>query len=251
MQEGSKIYLMAPIERKGQDSFEDIFNEIRSAGYLRVRIDGKLYTLENIPEIDHRRKHNVEVVIDRLVIKSGMRTRICDAVESGLDLGKGMLHVAHVDDQFAEETWKIDKYSQHFSCTKCNRGFEPLNPHHFSFNSPLGWCPVCEGLGKQQGANPALLVRNPSLTLRKGALSAWPDLEANDGFLPLRRPLPMQEDLILILLLISLHIPSNDWSSMVQMKTGLKQRFLLQPKTIPRFFSNTRASSLLLKKPLE
>lgn len=114
MQEGSKIYLMAPIERKGQDSFEDIFNEIRSAGYLRVRIDGKLYTLENIPEIDHRRKHNVEVVIDRLVIKSGMRTRICDAVESGLDLGKGMLHVAHVDDQFAEETWKIDKYSQHF-----------------------------------------------------------------------------------------------------------------------------------------
>ena len=184
MQEGSKIYLMAPIERKGQDSFEDIFNEIRSAGYLRVRIDGKLYTLENIPEIDHRRKHNVEVVIDRLVIKSGMRTRICDAVESGLDLGKGMLHVAHVDDQFAEETWKIDKYSQHFSCTKCNRGFEPLNPHHFSFNSPLGWCPVCEGLGKQQGANPALLVRNPSLTLRNGALSAWPDLEANDGFLP-------------------------------------------------------------------
>ncbi|NBY02404.1 MAG: excinuclease ABC subunit UvrA, partial [Planctomycetes bacterium] len=71
MQEGSKIYLMAPIERKGQDSFEEIFNEIRSAGYLRVRIDGKLYTLENIPEIDHRRKHNVEVVVDRLVIRSG------------------------------------------------------------------------------------------------------------------------------------------------------------------------------------
>lgn len=184
MEEGSKIYLMAPIERKGQDSFDSIFNEIRGAGYLRVRIDGKLHTFENIPEIDHRRKHNVEVVVDRLVIKPGMRTRICDAVESGLDLGKGMLHVAHVDDQFPEENWKVDKYSQHFSCNKCNRGFEPLNPHHFSFNSPLGWCPSCEGLGKQQGANPALLVRDPSLSLRKGALSAWPDLEKNTDFLP-------------------------------------------------------------------
>src|SRR5262249_15113956 len=101
-----------------------------------------------------------------------------------LDLGRGVMHVAHVDDQREEPAWKVDRFSQHYACDKCGRSFEPLHPHHFSFNSPLGWCPVCEGLGTQKGANPALLVRDPSLSLRQGALTAWPLLTAEHPFLP-------------------------------------------------------------------
>ena len=182
--EGSKIYILAPLERKGQESYEQMFEEIRRSGFLRVRIDRKIHSIENLPAIDHRRKHLLEVVVDRLVLRKGLRSRIADAVESGLDLGRGMLHIAFADDAIDEEHWKVERFSQHFSCGKCSRGFEPLNPHHFSFNSPLGWCPSCEGLGRQQGANPALFVRDQTLSLRQGALSAWPTLDDNSDFLP-------------------------------------------------------------------
>ncbi|MFZ9825457.1 MAG: excinuclease ABC subunit UvrA, partial [Gemmataceae bacterium] len=182
--DGSKIYILAPLERKGQESYEQMFEEIRRSGFLRVRIDRKIHSIENLPAIDHRRKHLLEVVVDRLVLRKGLRSRIADAVESGLDLGRGMLHIAFADDAIDEEHWKVERFSQHFSCGKCSRGFEPLNPHHFSFNSPLGWCPSCEGLGRQQGANPALFVRDQTLSLRQGALSAWPTLDENSDFLP-------------------------------------------------------------------
>lgn len=182
--DGSKIFILAPLERKGQESYDQVFEEIRRSGFLRVRIDRKIHPIDSLPQIDHRRKHLVEVVVDRLVLRKGLRSRIADAVESGLDLGRGMLHVAFADDAIDEEHWKVERFSQHFSCGKCSRGFEPLNPHHFSFNSPLGWCPSCEGLGRQQGANPALFIRDSSRSLRQGALSAWPPLESGSPFLP-------------------------------------------------------------------
>jgi excinuclease ABC subunit A len=94
-----------------------------------------------------------------------------------------MLHVAHVDDSRPEADWKVERYSQHFACDRCGRSFEPLNPHHFSFNSPLGWCPACEGLGVQKGASLALLIRDPKLTLREGAVAAWPSVAENPTFL--------------------------------------------------------------------
>src|SRR5205823_5447565 len=92
------------------------------------------------------------------------------------------LHVVFVEEDRDETKWKVERYSQHFACDRCGRSFEPLNPHHFSFNSPLGWCPTCEGLGVQSGANPALLIRNPQLSLRQGALTAWPLLDDNPEF---------------------------------------------------------------------
>src|SRR5262249_10516613 len=111
------------------------------------------------------------------------RSRIADAVEAALDLGRGVLNVAHVDDSREEPQWKVDRYSQHMACDRCGRSFEPLNPHHFSFNSPLGWCPTCEGLGVQKGANPAVLIRDPRRSLREGALAAWPPLTEENPFL--------------------------------------------------------------------
>ncbi len=180
--EGTKLYLLAPIERRGQERYDTIWDEVRRAGYVRIRVDGKSYSIEEPPTIDHRRKHAVEVVVDRIVVRPSQRSRVADAVEQALDLGRGVMLVAHVDADKDETKWQVDRYSQHLTCESCGRSFEPLNPHNFSFNSPLGWCPACEGLGVQQGANPSLLIRDPKLTLRDGAIAAWPALTAEQPF---------------------------------------------------------------------
>ncbi len=181
--EGTKLYLMAPLERRGQEKYEAMWDEVRRSGFVRLRVDGKSYNVEEPPAIDHRRKHLVEVVVDRVIVRSNQRTRIADAVEAALDLGRGEMRVAYVDDKKAEPDWRVDRYSLHFACDRCGRSFEPLNPHHFSFNSPLGWCPRCEGLGVQQGAPPALLLRDGRRSLRDGAVAAWPDLSEGGSFL--------------------------------------------------------------------
>src|SRR5207244_4332501 len=158
--EGTKLYLLAPIERRGQEKYDAIFEEIRRSGFVRMRVDNQSFNVSQPPAIDHRRKHVVEVVVDRLVVCHSQRGRLADAVEAALDLGRGVMHVAHVDDERPEEQWQVERFSQHYACDKCGRSFEPLNPHHFSFNSPLGWCPACEGIGSQKAANPAVLVRD-------------------------------------------------------------------------------------------
>jgi excinuclease ABC subunit A len=182
--EGARLYLLAPVERRGQEKYEALWDEIRRTGFVRMRVDGRSYTVEEPPAIDHRRKHRIEVVVDRLVVRRNQRSRIADAVEAGLELGRGVVQIAHVDESKPEPDWKVDRYSQHFACDRCGRSFEPLNPHHFSFNSPLGWCPTCEGLGFQRGANPAVLIRDPRLSLRAGAIAAWPDLGPDAPFVP-------------------------------------------------------------------
>src|SRR5205085_6400238 len=180
--DGARLYLLAPVERRGQEKYDALWEEIRRTGFVRMRVDGKSYSVTDPPIIDHRRKHKIEVVVDRVIVRKGQRGRLADSVEAGLELGRGVLHVAHVDDTRDEAAWRVDRYSQHFACDRCGRSFESLNPHHFSFNSPLGWCPVCEGLGTQKGANPAVLIRDPDLTLRAGALTAWPELTATQPF---------------------------------------------------------------------
>jgi excinuclease ABC subunit A len=180
--EGTKLYLLAPFERRGQEKYDALFEEIRRSGFVRMRVDQKSFNISEPPDIDHRRKHDVEVVVDRLVVRHSQRGRLADAVEAALDLGRGVMHVAHVDDQRPEEQWRVERFSQHYACDRCGRSFEPLNPHHFSFNSPLGWCPACEGLGSQKGANPAVLVRDGRLSLRAGAMAAWPVLEPEQPF---------------------------------------------------------------------
>jgi excinuclease ABC subunit A len=182
--EGTKLYIMAPLERKGQEKYETLWEEIRRAGFVRMRVDRKSYGIDEPPSIDHRRKHKVEVVIDRNVVKPGTRSRLAEAVEQALDLGRGVMHIAYVDADKDESKWKVEVYSQHLACDKCNLSFEPLNPHHYSFNSPLGWCPTCEGLGVQHGANANLLLGDTTLSLREGAVTGWPSLEAGSAWLP-------------------------------------------------------------------
>jgi len=173
--EGTKLFLMAPQDVQVGEKYETLFEDMRARGYVRIRVDGKTYPVDEPPTIDRRRKHGVEVVVDRSVVRSGARSRIADSIETALDLGRGVVHVAYVDDNLPEEKWRTEVHSQHMSCNKCGRSFEPLSPHNFSFNSALGWCGSCEGLGTQTGANPAALLRDPKLTLAEGAVALWPD----------------------------------------------------------------------------
>ncbi len=180
--EGTKVYIMAPVERRDGEAFEALWDELRASGFARVRVDGKSIELDSPPKLSHRRKHRIEVVIDRAVVRRSTRSRLADSVASALDLGKGVLNVARVGDSDNEPHWHVDRYSQHRSCDRCGRSFEELSPHHFSFNSPLGWCPVCEGLGTQHGANPAVLVPDPRRSLRAGAVDVWPGIDENPLF---------------------------------------------------------------------
>ena len=153
--EGSKVFVMAPVERRDGERYEALWDDLRASGFARVRIDGQSISLDNPPKLSHRRKHKVEVVVDRAVVRRSTRSRLADSIESALDLGKGVVHVARVGEESREPSWVVERFSQHRVCDRCSRSFDELAPHHFSFNSPLGWCPVCQGLGVQQGANPA------------------------------------------------------------------------------------------------
>ncbi len=173
---GTRVYLMAPIAVEVGQSYETLWDDLRGRGYQRVRIDGETHSLENPPTIDRRRKHRVELIVDRATIRSESRSRIAESIEMALSIGQGELRVATVLEEVAESNWPVRSHSQHRVCESCGRSFESLTPHSFSFNSPLGWCPVCEGLGTETGANPAALIRNRQMTLRDGALLLWPNL---------------------------------------------------------------------------
>ena len=158
---GTKILLLAPVEVRVGESFEKLWERLQGQGFLRVRVEGTTYRLEQMPEWDRRRKLQVEIVVDRLTVNRRSRSRIADSVESALELGHGTLLVALCDDDRPEPQWHVDRFSLHLACEKCGTSFEQLTPHSFSFNSSLGWCEACEGLGTQQGTNLAALIADP------------------------------------------------------------------------------------------
>lgn len=173
---GTKLQLMAPVNLPSGDSYSDLWEELRAGGYRRVRVDGVTHDLESPPIIDRRARHDVSVVIDRITVQAKSRGRIAEAIEAALSYGHGVMQVLYPVDDQPETRWHVRSHSQHLACEACGRSFEPLTPHNFSFNSSLGWCGSCEGLGTQTGANPAALLRDEELTLAKGALLLWPSL---------------------------------------------------------------------------
>ncbi|MDR1492085.1 MAG: excinuclease ABC subunit UvrA [Planctomycetaceae bacterium] len=177
----TRLLIAAPLFIEVGKQYGDLWGRLRSNGYNRVRIDGVSYTLDKAPEIDRRRKRQVEVIVDRIVVHGdhSARSRISNSVETALELGGGVMHAIVVEDQDgakSEPNWTVQRHSRHFACEKCGRSFEPLSPNHFSFNSPLGWCPQCEGLGVQTGANPALFLHDTKLTLEQGAVRLFPKM---------------------------------------------------------------------------
>jgi len=180
--EGAKLAILAPQEVAVGQSYDALWSRLQSQGFLRARVDGTTYRLDEMPSIDRRRKHQVEVVVDRVAVSAKGRSRIAGSVETALDLGKGMIYIATCDDARPEEEWAVERYSLHFACQQCGRSFEELTPNNFSFNSVLGWCEACEGLGTEQGTNLAALIGDPQRTLLNGALAAWPDPSTSPTF---------------------------------------------------------------------
>ena len=173
----SRILITAPMVVDVGHNYDDLWKRLKNDGFQRVRINNTTFSLESVPEIDRRRKYDVEVIVDRMQLgemESSLRSRLSESVESALSLGGGIVHILKADEAVPEHLWKRTVHSQHLSCSKCGRSFERLTPHHFSANSPLGWCPNCEGLGVQWGTNPALFLQDPKLTLLEGAIQLFP-----------------------------------------------------------------------------
>jgi excinuclease ABC subunit A len=174
--EGTKALLLAPIERSGAETYEALFAREKQNGYSRVRVDGTVHELCERIAIDHRRRHDVELVIDRVVIRSNARSRIADSVEQALTVGAGVMQVQLLgaEEAEADQTTPMDlRFSQLLSCAHCGESYEELTPHHFSFNTRLGWCDVCEGLGNQLGASPAAIITHPTRSVLDGAVGGW------------------------------------------------------------------------------
>ena len=175
--EGTKMYLCAPVELAAGQSYEDLWDMLRNNGYVRIRVNGQTHELDAVPNVDRRRKQDLEVIVDRVTLRKDARGRLADSIENALALGRGVLHVVTVLPDVPEKRWETKIHSQHLVCGDCARSFEPLSPHHFSFNSTIGWCHACEGLGTEVGADPAALMRSPQMTLAEGAILAWPSIK--------------------------------------------------------------------------
>ncbi|MFM8634610.1 MAG: excinuclease ABC subunit UvrA, partial [Planctomycetia bacterium] len=178
---GTRLLLLAPAELRVGQSPEAFFASLRAAGYVRVRIDGTTMHLDDKPSLDRKRKSRIEIVLDRVTANPADRSRLAQSVEAAFDAGGGTMLVARANDGADEPEWPVEVHSRKLACPSCGRGFKPLEPRQFSFNSPLGWCPGCDGLGTRTGVEHASLVRDPSVSLGEGALELWPSLSAPVG----------------------------------------------------------------------
>jgi len=185
MEEGKKILLLAPIVRGKKGRHQKVFDQIKKDGFVRVRVDGEVVSILNIPELDENKKHDIEIVVDRLVVKnfkqeykklsSGEkveipnpdRTRLADSVEVAIKNGDGLMMIMDND------SGKIDTYSELFACPKCNINIPEISPRTFSFNSPHGACEACHGLGTKLEIDPDLIMPNKKLTLAEGGIIPW------------------------------------------------------------------------------
>ncbi len=164
--QGSRILLLAPIVRQRKGEYRRELEQIRQQGFLRVRIDGVVYTLDDFPALDKRRHHTLEIVVDRLVVRDGIASRLTDSVETALHHTAGLVGVQIVD---GEELL----FSERFACPDCGVSYAEMTPRLFSFNSPQGACPACDGLGVHVEFDPELVVSDPSASILDGAVTAW------------------------------------------------------------------------------
>ena len=161
--EGSKIQLLAPVVRGRKGEHVKIFERAKRSGYVRVRVDGSLYELTEEIKLDKNIKHNIEVVVDRLVVKPGIERRLTDSIENVLGLAEGLLMVDVIDGETIY-------FSQSFSCPDCGVSISEIEPRSFSFNNPFGACPVCFGLGYKMEFDPELMIPDQSLSINEGAI---------------------------------------------------------------------------------
>ncbi len=178
--EGRKIQILAPLVRDRKGEHQKVFEDLRRKGFVRVRVDGEIQSLDNDFQLEKNFKHSIEVVVDRLVIRydRDFESRLADSVETALELGEGLLIVAYSEG----ENLKEKVYSEHFACTDCGINFEEISPRMFSFNSPHGACPECNGLGSKLEIDADLVVPDPTLSLNDGAILPWSKSKHRDNY---------------------------------------------------------------------
>src|SRR5437763_73452 len=170
--EGTRFQVLAPVVRGRKGEYEGLIEELASQGFVRARIDGEVHELADKIKLARYEMHTIEVVVDRLVRRDGIERRLTDSLETALRLADGVAEVELVprDGEGEQETLT---FSQHLACTNCGLSFDDLAPRNFSFNSPYGACPHCDGLGTRYEVDPELVVPNPDLTLEEGAIAPW------------------------------------------------------------------------------
>jgi excinuclease ABC subunit A len=184
--EGTKFMVMAPVVRGRKGEYGKLFDELRSEGFTRVKVDGELRRLEEDIVLDKKYKHDISVVIDRLVMRPDLRKRLADSVETAVARAEGLVDIEEVRGEAnaprsgasgreagPPESGDVTTYSDRFMCLHCGTSMPELEPRMFSFNSPHGACPRCTGLGSQMEIDPELIVPDPSLTLNDGAILPW------------------------------------------------------------------------------
>ena len=164
--EGTRIQIMAPVVRGKKGEYAKTFDEARRSGYVRVRVDGSLYELDEELKLDKNKKHNIEIVVDRLIVRDDVRSRLTDSVETASSLAGGLVLVNLVREE------RDLLFSQNYACEDCGVSIEELAPRMFSFNNPFGACPVCTGLGSRRTVDPALIVPDPEKSILDGAIQA-------------------------------------------------------------------------------
>ena len=165
-----RVMILAPLFRQQKGEFRDVLGKLRKEGFIRARIDGQILEIEKLLKLEKNKAHTIEVVIDRLQITENLGNRLMDSIETALEKGEGLLTILW---QSKEEAWQERTYSTHYFDPVSGETFEKLTPRHFSFNSPLGACPRCHGLGTLPVLDEKLVIRDPSLSLEKGVIAPW------------------------------------------------------------------------------
>ncbi|PWQ94187.1 excinuclease ABC subunit UvrA [Leucothrix arctica] len=167
--EGSKLMLLAPVVRNRKGEYAKLFEELRAQGFLRARINGEVCELDDTPTLALRKKHTIEVVVDRFKVREDLALRLSESFETALRIADGLAGVAWMDDSGNEELM----FSANYACAHCGYSLPDLEPRLFSFNSPSGACPTCDGLGVHQAFDEARVVSKPELSLAEGAVRGW------------------------------------------------------------------------------
>ena len=164
--QATRVQILAPVIRARKGEHQKVFDDARRGGYVRVRVDGSIYDLTETIPLDKNRKHNIEIVVDRLVIREDIARRLTDSVEIASNLSGGLVVINVVGED------RDILFSQNYACEDCGVSIEELTPRMFSFNNPYGACPTCMGLGSQLKVDPDLIIPNKSLSILDGAITA-------------------------------------------------------------------------------
>ncbi|HUG70365.1 MAG TPA: excinuclease ABC subunit UvrA, partial [Pirellulaceae bacterium] len=181
---GTKAMLLAPLVRGRRGQHQEVFAQIRKAGLVRARVDGDVYEVDQAPELEARKTHHIDAVVDRIIIRPGIDSRLAESIQMAIRLGDGLMAVCYHTEsdagrgESANNGWKDELYSTVYACPKCNISFEEVEPRTFSFNSPYGACPECDGLGTRDEFDPELILPSFDVSLADGAIVPWKGVPA-------------------------------------------------------------------------